>query len=189
MKQSNITALTITGVVAILFLLWYFDPKGRFDSPATIISSDTTVVYMPPVNVSLPPSSNPTVIYQPIPANIDSLAVIRDYYAIRQYQDSLENDTVKIVIKESVGQNKINSRDISYRFKLPVTTTITQFVENKTRKLLVGGLVGMDSLKTSLYLGAAYQNKSDQLFIAGYNPFNKSGVVGAMLPISLRRKK
>ena len=144
---------------------------------------------MPPVNVSLPPSSNPTVIYQPIPANIDSLAVIRDYYLIRQYQDSLENDTVKIVIKESVGQNKINSRDISYRFKLPVTTTITQFVENKTRKLLVGGLVGMDSLKTSLYLGAAYQNKSDQLFIAGYNPFNKSGVVGAMLPISLRRKK
>jgi hypothetical protein len=189
LKQSNITALTITGVVAILFLLWYFDPKGRFDSPATIISSDTTVVYMPPVNVSLPPSSNPTVIYQPIPANIDSLAVIRDYYLIRQYQDSLENDTVKIVIKESVGQNKINSRDISYRFKLPVTTTITQFVENKTRKLLVGGLVGMDSLKTSLYLGAAYQNKSDQLFIAGYNPFNKSGVVGAMLPISLRRKK
>ena len=189
MKQSNITALTITGVVAILFLLWYFDPKGRFNSPATIISSDTTVVYMPPVNVSLPPSSNPTVIYQPIPANIDSFAVVRDYYAIRQYQDSTENDTVKIVIKESVGQNKINSRDISYRFKLPVTTTITQFVENKTRKLLVGGLVGMDSLKTSLYLGAAYQNKNDQLFIAGYNPFNKSGVVGAMLPISLRRKK
>lgn len=189
MKQSNITALAITGVVAILFLLWYFDPKGRFDSPATIISSDTTVVYMPPVNISIPPSQTPTVIYQPIPANIDSFAVIRDYYLIRQYQDSLENDTLKIVIKESVSENKISSRDISYKFKLPVTTTITQYVENKSRKLLVGGLAGMDSVKTSLYLGAAYQNKNDQLFIAGYNPFNKSGVVGAMLPISLRRKK
>lgn len=188
MKQNGIIALTITGVVAILFLLWYFDPKDRFKSEPVLMRSDTTIINLPPLSISLPPSQSPTIIYQPIPENVDSLAIIRDYFAIRQYNDSLENDTVKIVLNEVIGQNKVVSRKIDYRLKLPISSVVNEYKIEKSRKLLLGGFASVDSLGSSLYFGGGYQNKQNQLFIAGYNPFVKSGMVGVLIPVSLRRK-
>jgi len=178
--------LTIAGGIFGCFLLWYFDPKGRFDAPVS--SSDTTIINLPPVSISLPPSASPTIIYQQLPTKIDSGAVIRDYFATRNYRDSLENDTVKIVLNEAIGQNKVISRNLQYTLKLPITTVVNQSVEEKRRKLLLGGFASVDSLGSSLFAGAAYQNKNNQLFLAGYNPISKRGIIGVMLPVSLRRK-
>jgi len=185
LKSTQITALTITGVVAILFLLWYFDPKGRFDPIVT--GRDTTIINLPPISIDLPPSQSPTIIYQPIPKDVDSMAVIRDYFTIRQYKDSTENDTVKITIQESVGQNRVMERKIDWRLKLPITTVIETHTE-RTRKLLIGGLVSKDSLRTGLYLSAAYQNKKDMIFVVGYDPFLRTGMGGVLMPIKLRRE-
>ena len=188
MKSTQITALIITGVVAILFLLWYFDPKGRFKSEPELVRSDTTIINLPPVSISLPPSQSPTIIYNPIPDNVDSLAIVRDYYATRHYNDSLENDTVKIVLNEVVGQNKVVSRKIDYRLKLPISSVVNEYKIQKSRKVLLGGFALADSsLKASVYIGGGYQNKQDQLFIAGYNPIAKSGMIGVLLPVRLRR--
>lgn len=188
MKQNGIIALTITGVVAILFLLWYFDPKDRFKSEPVLIRSDTTIINLPPLSISLPPSQSPTIIYQPIPDNVDSLAIIRDYFATRQYNDSLENDTVKIVLNEVIGQNKVVSRKIDYRLKLPISSVVNEYKIEKSRKLLLGGFALVDSSGSSLYFGGGYQNKQNQLFIVGYNPFVNSGMAGVLIPVSLRRK-
>lgn len=188
MKQNSIVTLTITGVVALLFLLWYFDPKDRFKSEPILSRSDTTIINLPPLSISIPPSNSPTVIYQPIPANVDSLAVIRDYFAIRQYNDSLENDTVKIVLNEVIGQNKVVSRKLNYTLKLPISSVVNEYKSEQSRKLLLGGFASVDTVSTRIYLGAAYQNKQNQLFMAGYNPIAKSGMVGLLLPISLKRK-
>lgn len=175
--------LTITGVVAILFLLWYFDPKGRFTEK--VDSRDTTVINLPPVSISIPPSSAPSIIYQPIPANVDSLAIVRDYFAMRSYADSSENDTVKVMVYEKVGQNKIIDRRLDWKLKIPITTVIEQHTASR-RMLLIGGSVYRDSLTTGLYFNAAYKNKRDWMFIGGYDPFTKTGMGGVLMPIKLR---
>ena len=185
MKQSYLILIIAVAVIGC-YLLWYFDPKGRFDPLVT--GRDTTVINLPSISIDLPPSQSPTIIYQPIPAHVDSFAVVRDYFAIRQYRDSMENDTVKVVVMESVGQNKIMERRIDWKLKLPITTVIETHTE-RTRKLLIGGLVGKDSLRTGLYLSAAYQNKKDMIFVAGYDPFLKVGMGGLLMPIKLRRDK
>ncbi len=185
-KSSNVLVTIIAVAVIGCYLLWYFDPKGRFDPIVT--GRDTTVINLPPISIDLPPSQSPTIIYQPIPNNVDSLAVVRDYFAIRQYRDSMENDTVKIIVMESVGQNRVMDRKIDWKLKLPITTVIEAHTE-RTRKLLIGGLVSKDSLRTGLYLSAAYQNKKDMIFVAGYDPFLKTGMGGVLMPIKLRRDK
>jgi hypothetical protein len=187
MTKANMIFLYIIAVAVIgCYLLWYFDPKGRFDPIVT--GRDTTVINLPPISIDLPPSQSPTIIYQPIPNNVDSLAVVRDYFAIRQYKDSMENDTVKVIVRESVGQNRIMERKIDWKLKLPITTVIETHTE-RTRKLLVGGLVSKDSLRTGLYLSAAYQNKKDMIFVAGYDPFLRTGMGGVLMPIKLRREQ
>jgi hypothetical protein len=185
MSKANSIFLYIIAVAVIgCYLLWYFDPKGRFDPIAT--GRDTTIINLPPISIDLPPSQSPTIIYQPTQKDVDSLAVVRDYFAIRQYRDSTENDTVKIIVHESVGQNRVMDRKIDWKLKLPITTVIETHTE-RTRKLLVGGLVSKDSVRVGVYFSAAYQNKKDIIFVAGYDPFLRLGMGGVLMPIKLRR--
>jgi hypothetical protein len=98
---------------------------------------------------------------------IDTAAVLADYYAIKTYEDIKVLDSLNLTITDTISQNQILSRKISYNFTYP-RTTIKETIYINKRELYVGlGLTGnKDQLQ---YLGGemVYKNKKRQAYGLG----------------------
>lgn len=152
------------------------------DAATTITVIDSSKVYLPQVSVSMPPQ-NITITPGHIPQVIDTLRIIEDYFARVEYRDSLENDTVKISLQEWVTKNRVESRNIRYQLKLPVTSYT---VDARRWKLMIGGLVNIGNDAQVMPM-VGWQNKKDQIYQVGYDPFNERVGVGIMVPVRLKR--
>ncbi len=111
--------------IAILFGIGiYIDLRksGILLGSDTIISRDTIIVNLPPQTINLPPSQPINIINNPIPSNVDTGAILKAFFSELTYLDSVDTDTLKIVLKEVISQNKIISRELTHRLKIPITT-------------------------------------------------------------------
>jgi hypothetical protein len=99
---------------------------------------------------------------------IDTIAILKDYYAKYVYSDTLQIDTIGYaVINDTITQNTILSRDIKTNLLIP-TTTITNTVYINERELYFG--VGLSGRTSQInYLGGEllYKTKQKQLYSLG----------------------
>ena len=94
--------------------------------------------------------------------------------------DSVDTDTLKIVLKEVISQNKIVSRELTHRLKIPITQ-ITN-VYHRPSMLMVGGNVTKTD-QVSIQGSVGYLTKKDVLIYGTFDPSTRQWGVGAMLPI------
>jgi len=98
---------------------------------------------------------------------VDTTAILRDYFATYVYQDRQELDSLNLTIIDSVSQNKIFARTISYDLIYP-TTTITKEIYLNNRELYWG--IGMQGRTDQLnYVGGEllYRNRKKQAYGLG----------------------
>jgi hypothetical protein len=98
---------------------------------------------------------------------VDTLAILKDYFATYVYEDRQELDSLNITIKDSVTQNKIISRSIAYDLIYP-TTTITKEIYLNNREFYYG--LNLNGKSDQLnYLGGSllYRTKSKQIYSVG----------------------
>ena len=98
---------------------------------------------------------------------VDTLAILKDYFATYVYVDNQKLDSLNITIKDSVSQNKIFARSITYDLIYP-TTTITKEIYLNNRELYWGfGLQGRPDQFN--YIGGEflYKNKKKQIYGLG----------------------
>jgi len=98
-------------------------------------------------------------------APIDTVAILRDYYAKYYYSDTLQIDTLGYaIINDTITRNTVLARDIKTNILIP-TTTITKEIYLNNREFYWGlGLTGQtDQLN---YLGGElmYRNKRKQAY-------------------------
>ena len=75
-------------------------------------------------------------------APIDTISILKDYYAKYFYTDTIKIDTLgTIVINDTVTRNLISMRDVQSNIFIP-TTTITNTIYLKKRELFGGISVG-----------------------------------------------
>ena len=87
-------------------------------------------------------------------APVDTMKVLRDYYAKYLYVDTVKIDTIGyLVVKDSITKNKILSRSIKTNILLPVTTI------TKTTTTYIN--------KVDFYLGLKAQGTTNQLNYIG----------------------
>lgn len=99
---------------------------------------------------------------------IDTMSVLKDYYAKYFYIDTLNLDTLGyIVLNDTITKNSISSRTFNSKFSIP-TTTVTKEIYLNKRELYWGlGVAGRpDQLN---YVGGEllYRTKSKQVFGIG----------------------
>ena len=83
-----------------------------------------------------------SIIYLDTPLDIDTLALIRDYYSVKNYRDTLIIDSlITINYFSSITQNKLKELTIGYNLK-SYTTTIIPPPINKW-ELYGGGMLGI----------------------------------------------
>ena len=100
-----------------------------------------------------------------IPADIDTLVILRDYYSKYFYSDTISLDTLgTIIIDDTVTQNRITSRKVNPTILFP-TTTITRDslisknefywgingIGNKTQFSYVGGELVLRTKRKKMY--------------------------------------
>lgn len=151
----------------------------------------------------VPVPATPIPTPQPIPQDIDTLAILKDYYAKYTYTDEIKMDSIGVVyINDTISQNKIISRSARFEYKLPTITKTTFVKEPPVTKLFIGGSIGFNKPTFINHITGKLilLTKKDRMYGLGigattqqFTP-TKSGITpfieGSILwKIKLRRKK
>ena len=98
---------------------------------------------------------------------IDTVAILKDYFATYVYEDKQALDSLNLTIIDSVSQNKIFARTISYDLIYP-TTTITKEIYLNNRELYWGfDINGTPSQLNYVGGGLIYRTKKKQIYNIG----------------------
>lgn len=109
---------------------------------------------------------------------IDTSLVLEDYYSSYYYQDTVHLDTIgRIVIKDTVSQNKITSRTVEPTINLPtVFVTTTEYINQ--REFYIGGGISLSRQQVQAFQGEVLlRDKNQQAFGAGV------GITSELQPI------
>lgn len=173
--------ITISGII-LLLALHFCDGPDRTNSFST--KTDTIYVKSQDPIHDLPKKEyvsyridvpGPTSFIS-VPVEIDSGAVVRDYFSKRFYQDSTGNDSVKVYFTATTYKNELKDLRLRYRILTP-TMVIRETKAVAYRSLSVGVDVASDGKATSVYPGVCLDLKKSMIR-AGYDPFNKSVKLG-----------
>ena len=171
---KDIKTLLIVVLVAIILLMRACSGKeGKGiakNEPITITQTVTkwdtlkidSLVYVPRWRTKI------NTIHDTIPANIDTLSILKDYYAKYFYTDTLSLDSLgSIVINDTISRNSIIFREIQPNVLIP-TTTVTNTVFINKREFYVGfGLKGRTNQINYLGGELLYRTKNKQVYGAG----------------------
>ena len=171
MKNSfkNIQTLLIIVLVVLLFLQrsCSSDPipdtkivtkiEVKYDTINTV-----TKTYIPKWKTKI------ETIHDTFQADIDTLAILKDYYTKYYYSDTLKIDTVGYaIINDTITQNFIAARKIKTNILIPTTTIIKEIYLNENEFYWGLGLQGRtDQIN---YLGGEllFRNKKKQVYGLG----------------------
>lgn len=151
-----------------------------------------------------------------IPANVDSLQIIKDYFTKYKVKDTLQltydfdpditidslgtkpNPTLGFgIITDTISQNKIISRDVVWNFKIPTIYNTTVVKELPKRKFYYG--IGAAFDKTNFLnqakIGILYKDKKDKMWGLDVGALNVNNTVTPYIggsiywKISFKKKK
>jgi hypothetical protein len=96
-----------------------------------------------------------------IPQDIDTMSILKDYYAKYHYTDTLTLDTLGfLVLNDTISQNSILSRSFTSDISIP-TTTITKEIYLNKREFYWG--LGVNGGTSQLdYVGGEFMFKNKQ---------------------------
>jgi len=161
--------------------------------------ADTTYIYIHKIDTvwrtititEEVPIEIPIYISYPVPANVDTAEILKDYFACRYYEQILfDIDTLGFMqVRDSVCQNRITWRDYTYENRSPIITetiteikTITRYIEPPDNIIAVGLISGGDSQRFSLTPILTYKRKNIA-YIGGYDVLNEEVKIGVKIDI------
>lgn len=149
-------------ILFFLLLLMVLQCRQRQNSlpqePETI--HDTVYLPGPVVTKEIP---------VPVPAKVDTAAILAQYFTKRVYDDTLQTKFVTMHLTDTVYQNTLLGRTASYTFTLP----------QRHHSLTAGVIAGANTF--ALMGGYRYKR---WLFSGGYDFANKASVFGVSYTFS-----
>lgn len=124
-------------------------------TPETVIRHDTI----------RPDILEPEVIVREVPTEVDTAAILADYFSEKHYLDTIiERPYLRVEMTDIISRNALLDRTVVVDYRQPV-------VYNNALAL------GLDAGRYSCVLSAGYRRKSWE-FRAGYDLYNRSVVLG-----------
>ena len=118
------------------------------------------------------PTPSDTVTVE-LPPRIDTVTVLKEYYSKVAYRDTIfNNDTLKLVVHDTITHNGIASREVDYTIKIP---------ETKIPKYGIGAQFVYGSRQELLLLGEYQYNRLKVL--GGYDFGSKAPLIGVGVKI------
>lgn len=178
MKPNLNTILLIIAIILIFFFA-----RGRFSGSS---SSSRDTIFS---TITLKYDSTQRMILQPViqnhykievnqadlPKDIDSAAVVKDYFSKYVDQDVRRDSFIEASIQDTIFMNRRIGRLFTYKLLKPVAVTQTAMVEDRSRaRLYCGGFAGNSSDKLSAGLSISMiAGKQENQFGIDYDLVNK----------------
>ena len=134
--KINLSTLLILALIALLILQRECQSPPSPVNSTVITKVETKWDTVSVVKTEYIPKwkTRTETIHDTIPSNIDTLSILKDYYAKYFYTDTLDLDTLgNIVINDTISKNTIVSRRIKPNVLIPTTTVYSNTTVNKTR--------------------------------------------------------
>ncbi len=180
MKQwaKIISYLLAFALGAVLFHQKQRTPGGCIQQLPPKAISYPVITYAPIVESVTHYSHSTDTVH--IPANIDSLAIVRDFFAKRHYLDTIANDTnAFIVISDTLFKNRLLSRSVQKRF---FTHSYKVYPPIKAH-FYAGIAIGGNGSRFGFAPSLIYQDKHARLWGVNYDIFQKQIFVSAYFRI------
>ena len=168
---KNLQTLLIVVLVAIILL--NRNCEGKKSQPTEpIIITDTIVRYDTIISekINYIPKWKTKYITKvdTIPSDIDTLAILKDYYAKYFYTDTLYIDTLGYaVINDTISLNSILSRDIKTNILIPTSTVTNTIYINQNEFYWGLGVYGGEKKIDHLGGELLFKNKKHQVYGLG----------------------
>ena len=198
-KKLDLKSLLIIGLIVVILLMRACNGNGDTTKPETInvnghkyevVDRKVDTVYVPKDTIVYKPGKTiyrDKPIYLPISPNVDSLAIIKDYYSAIVYRDTLHlSENMGFVsVTDTISQNKIVGRLWSAQLKQKTVHEVTIVKEPAKVQLYIGGTVGFDSKSPINFVGPTVmlKTKSDRVYTlsAGYGIDHRTIIQGGLL--------
>jgi len=159
-------------IIVLVVLVLFQSQCSRKDpvEPEVIVTIETKWDTVKVIQTEYVPKWRTRVVteHDTIPQDIDTMSILKDYYAKYHYTDTLTLDTLGfLVLNDTISQNSILSRSFTSDISIP-TTTITKEIYLKKREFFWG--MGLNGDPSQLnYLGGEfmYKNKKRNMFGVG----------------------
>jgi hypothetical protein len=130
------------------------------------------------------------IVVREIPANVDTMAILKDYFAKNIYDRTFIDDTTALIrVIDTVHQNQLWGSRIEYKNRQPVTIHETYIIHPpppQRFQLYAGGFVTGNAQSFGAGPAIFAKTPRDHLYGIGYNPFNNTGQIHMLWKISLR---
>jgi len=164
---KNIQSLLIVTLVVIILFMRACDGGDTPIEPEVITKIETKYDTITIEKISYVPKWRTKIVtaIDTFQAPIDTLAILKDYYAKYYYSDTLQIDTIGYaVINDTVTQNSILARDFKTNILIP-TTIITKEIYLNNNEFYWGvGLQGRTDQINYLGTELLYRNKKKQAY-------------------------
>ena len=200
MKLLNLKNIAIA-VLVVIVLLEYFNPGGKMPGRKVIIEGkayevikhdiDTIdIVKTKVVTKKGEDIYHETIVEKEvlIPAVVDTMALLKDYYSKVLYKDTLvlPDSLGTVSLLDTISQNKIFGRTFNASVKqrtIKETTIVKELPKTKVFYGLEGGFNKADVV-SHLGLGVLINTKQDKIFHLGIGAANRTtdGTSGALSP-------
>ena len=180
--KKNFSYLVIAALVIVIFFMR--SCNGTRNGGNEIIKVDskkyevikrvTDTIRVPVVQTVYIPGKDiihEVINYVNIPANVDSLAIVKDYFATRVYKDTLklEGDLGYITVTDSITKNALAGRLWNSNVNKTTIDNTIYLKELPRTQLYIGGSLGMQRPE-NLTIGGnlILKDKKDRMYGIGY---------------------
>lgn len=125
-------------------------------------------------------------------ANVDTTAILSEYFAKKRYKDTILFDGAKVSIEELISENKIQWRNVRLDMDQKEITIERNFYEVPRNKVYLGSsvFISRKSIANSFTIDGVFIPKSDRMMLqAGYDILNQQVRIGAAFKLSIRKGK
>jgi hypothetical protein len=140
--------------------------------------SDSTIVYLPsdsiPVEIPVKiPVPYKVEVPDTIPTVIDTMAILKKYFAVNFYDDIIADSMLEVRIKEQITQNNIAEREFEYKILKQKQITITNTIIKSNTGLFLGANIGRAKNEFGFGPSISYITKKPILLGINYDLLNK----------------
>lgn len=183
----------MVGVVAVLLIMQECNP-----TPNGVVETKTEIdtLWLPgkdSIHEVPVPYPVPYAVHDSFPVwrDVDTAAILADYFKKRFYNDSAYNDSVRIYYAAQVYKNSLLSMKLKYKLTLPqmVIKESTTVTETVNRQL---AFIGVDLASNGQNLGfypSIYFDTKKAMFGGGFDPLSRSLKVGVYKKVKLWRRR
>lgn len=181
-KVFNIKNIIILGLVAVILFMKFCTNKTtkvgdnikRNNKKYEVVDKTTDTVYRDTGYIVYKKGKTiykDVPVYVKVPINVDTQAILKEYYAIKIYKDTftLKDSLGTIAIQDTISENKIVSRTYDVKVREKIIRDIFYVREKPRNEWYVGGNAGVDAKDLFGFVGSSLllKNKKERIYNLG----------------------